>query len=297
MNNSQPPLKNILFIINPISGVGKQKGIEKLLREGIDPARYTFSIAETEHPGHAVTLSREASAKGTEIVVAIGGDGTVNETATGLVGTKTALGIIPTGSGNGLSRHLGIPMNIRKAIAIINGGKVIPIDTATINDNFFVSVAGVGFDAAVAKKFAEAPRRGFNTYFQITTSSYKNYKPKKYTLIIDGVEITRRALLVSFANSNQWGNNITIDPGASVEDGFIDVCIVTKVPYWKTLFLAPLLFMKKFHETSYVEIIRAKEVQLKRKKGKSVHLDGDPKKLGKELNIRILPLSLNVVIP
>jgi diacylglycerol kinase (ATP) len=293
----QVPIKSILFIVNPVSGIGKQKGIEQKIANELDLSKYNYRVAFTEGPGHAVALSREASAGGTDIVVAIGGDGTVNETATALVGTDTLLGIIPTGSGNGLSRHLKIPMNLKKAIGIINQGKTKKIDTATINDNFFVNIAGVGFDASVAKKFALSPKRGFATYFQITTNSYKDYKPKKYTLAIDGETITRRALLVSFANSNQWGNNITIDPNARLDDGYIDVCIVQKVPYWKAIFFAPLLFIKRFDRTSYVEIIRAKEVQLLRKKSRSVNVDGDPRKMGKELNIKILPLSLNVVVP
>lgn len=293
----QVPGKSILFIINPVSGVGKQKGVEEMIAKELDQSKYTYRVVFTEGPGHAVVLSREAAAARIDIVVAIGGDGTVNETATGIVGTESALGIIPTGSGNGLSRHLKIPMNLKKAIGIINQGKTKKIDTATINDNFFVNIAGVGFDASVAKKFALSEKRGFATYFQITTNSYKDYKPKKYTLAIDGETITRRALLVSFANSNQWGNNITIDPNARLDDGYIDVCIVQKVPYWKAIFFAPLLFIKRFDRTSYVEIIRAKEVQLLRKKSRSVNVDGDPRKMGKELNIKILPLSLNVVVP
>ncbi len=293
----QAPVKRILFIVNPVSGVGKQKGIEQLIAKELDTSKYSYQIAFTEGAGHAVVLSREAAAAGTDIVVAIGGDGTVNETATGIVGTSTALGIIPTGSGNGLSRHLKIRMNAKKAIEIINNGKIKKIDTATINDNFFVNIAGVGFDASVAKKFAVASKRGFATYLQITTNSYKGYQPKKYTLLIDGRIIRRKALLVSFANSNQWGNNISINPGASLDDGYIDVCIVQKVPFWKTIFFAPLLFLKRFDRTSYVEIIRAKEVQLLRKKGRSVHVDGDPKRMGKELNIKIQPLSLNVIVP
>ena len=207
------------------------------------------------------------------------------------------LAIVPAGSGNGLARHLKIPMNLKNAINIINRENIRKIDTATINDQLFVNVAGVGFDASVAKKFAVAGKRGFSTYLRITTDSYRNYEPKQYTLIIDGKVYKRRALLISFANSSQFGNNTVIDPSASVDDGFIDVCIVGKMPYWKAFFLAPLLFLKKFDQTRYIEIIRAKEVILKRKKGKSIHLDGDPQNMGKELTMRINPLSLNVVVP
>jgi len=289
--------KRIVFIVNPISGIGKQKGIELLISRQLDLSKYSYEIAFTRKAGHATELSQKAAAGGIDMVVAVGGDGTVNETAAGLVGTATAMAILPAGSGNGLSRHLKIPMNLKRAIDIINRGRIIKIDTATINDHLFVNVAGVGFDASVARKFADAGKRGFSTYFRITASSYKTYMPKKYILEIDGKVIKRRALLVSFANSSQFGNNTSIDPGASVSDGYIDVCIVGKVPYWKTLFMFPLLFLKKFDRTRYVEIIRAKKVVLQRKKGRSIHLDGDPMKMGKELTMKINPLSLNVVVP
>lgn len=287
----------ILFIVNPVSGIRKRKGIEHLLFERIDRDRFDYRVVYTEGPGHATELSRRAAEEGIHFVVAVGGDGTVNETAAGIVGTETAMGIIPAGSGNGLSRHLRIPMKVNHAIDVINQAKTIKIDTATLNDQLFVNVAGVGFDAFVAKKFAKSGKRGFTTYFKVTANAYRDYKPHKYTLTIDGNVIKRRALLVSFANSSQFGNNTSIDPNAMVDDGFIDVCIVGKIPFWKTGFLAPLLFIKKFDQTRYVEIIRAKEVQLIRKKGKSIHLDGDPKKMGKELTMKINPLSLRVIVP
>ena len=290
-------MKKIIFIINPVSGVGKQKGIEKLIAKHLDTTAFEYSIIYTEKQGHAAEISRDAVIQGFDAVVAIGGDGTVNETAQGLIGSETAMGIIPTGSGNGLSRHLKIPMNPAKAIRILNNFKTAKIDTATLNDNLFVSVAGVGFDAKVAKEFAGSGRRGFRKYFNIVTSAYASYKPRKYSMVIDGQEISRKALMISFANSNQFGNNTSIDPKARLDDGFIDVCIVSKVPYWKTAFLAPLLFMKKFDRTHYVEIIRAKEVELVRKKGKSGHLDGDPFIAGKNVHLKIQPLSLKVIIP
>jgi len=289
--------KKIIFIVNPISGVGRQKDIEALINKYLDASLFDFSVVYTEKPGDATELSMNAVSQGLNAVIAVGGDGTVNEIAQGLVGTDVALGIIPTGSGNGLSRHLGIPMNPKKALQILNTYKTSKIDTATLNDGLFVSVAGVGFDASVAKKFSRSGKRGFRTYFNIVASSYPFYRPKKYRMVIDGKEITRRALLVSFANSSQFGNNASIDPSAVLDDGYIDVCIVRKVPLWKMSFIVPLLFMKKFDRTHYIEIIRAKDVELVRKKGKSGHLDGDPFKAGKNVHLKIQPLSLNIIIP
>lgn len=290
-------VKRILFIINPISGMGKKTAVVQQIKDRLDKTRFSPEFVYTDFAGHATEISRKAAADGVDIVAAVGGDGTVNETAAGLVGTETALAIIPAGSGNGLARHLRIPMNMKRALDIINLGKSLKIDTATINGQLFVNLAGVGFDASVAKKFAEAGTRGFSTYLRITNSSYKDYQPRQYTLVIDGIIYKRRALLISFANSSQFGNNTSIDSTASITDGYIDVCIVGKMPYWKALLYAPLLFLKKFDQTRYVEIIRAREVVLKRKKGKSIHLDGDPKIMGKELTMKINPLSLNVIGP
>ncbi|MEI6455362.1 MAG: diacylglycerol kinase family protein, partial [bacterium] len=180
------PGKKILFIVNPISGDGRQEKTVSLIKKNLDISRYSYEIIITEMAGHATELSKQAAAAGTDIVVAVGGDGTVNEVAQGLVGTDSILGIIPKGSGNGLSRHLKIPMNLKQAIGIINKGRVVKIDTATLNDDLFVSVAGVGFDASVAKKFARAGKRGFLTYFKITAGSYHSYKAKKYILNVDG---------------------------------------------------------------------------------------------------------------
>lgn len=289
--------KRVVFIVNPISGKGEKQGIERMIADHIDTNKYQWEVIHTTGPDHATEISRKAALEGVDVVVAIGGDGTVNEVTAGLVGTATALGIIPAGSGNGLSRHLRIPAKPKKAIAIINRCKIIKIDTATIDGNIFVNLAGVGFDATVADKFSKAGSRGFSTYFRITARSYMNYKPKKYTMIIDGVEIKRRALMVSFANSSQFGNNASINPGADVSDGFIDVCILGKIPFWKAPFIAPLLFMKKFDQTRYVEIIRAREVILKQKKERVIHIDGDPRLAGKELTMKIDPLSLNVIVP
>lgn len=290
-------LKKILFIVNPVSGVGRHKGIEKVLKKYLDTNKYSYEVVYTEQAGHAVALSKEASGQRMDIVVAVGGDGTVNEVAQGLVGTESYLGIIPTGSGNGLSRHLNIPLNVRRAIEIINKGKVMKIDTANLNDDLFVNVAGVGFDASIAKKFAKSGKRGFLSYFRITVGSYQSYKARKYKLVIDGKELERKALLISFANSSQFGNNTSINPKARVDDGFLDVCIVQRIPFWKTVLVAPLLFMKRFDRTPYIEIIRAQMIQVSRKKGKSIHLDGDPKKITRDFTVKINPGSLNVLVP
>jgi diacylglycerol kinase (ATP) len=290
-------MKNILFIINPISGTGRQKNIEHLIDQELDKSKFTAKVVSTDGPGQATVLCKEAVEKGTDVIVAVGGDGTVNEIGQALVGTDSALGIIPTGSGNGLARHLKIPFNIKKAIRVINQDKLHKIDTATVNDKVFLSIAGIGYDAFVAKKFSKAARRGFFSYFRIVSGEYTAYKPKKYILEVDGKTITRRALLIAFANSNQFGNNTSIDPNAAIDDGYIDLCILRRIPLLLVPFYVPLLFSKMFHKTQYIEIIRAKEATVTRKKGKTMHFDGDPVTMGKKLEMKVNPLSLNIIIP
>ena len=289
--------KVILFIVNPISGIGKQKNIEELIKDNLDVSSYDYQVKFTKGPGHGTELAKEAVASGVDVVVAIGGDGTVNEIGQTLVGSDTALGIIPTGSGNGLARHLKIPFRFDKAVAIINRGKIRKIDTATINDQVFLSIAGVGYDAFVAKKFANASKRGFFTYFRIVSNEYSQYRPKKYILEVDGRIIKRRALAITFANSNQFGNNTSIDPKAKLDDGLVDVCIVRRIPLLLVPLYVPMLFFKTFHKTHYIEIIRAKKAVVTRKKGKTIHLDGDPSETGKVLEMKVNPLSLNIIVP
>jgi diacylglycerol kinase (ATP) len=289
--------KRILFIINPVSGLGKQKSAEDRINQILDKDLYDAEIRYTERAGHATEITLQAAADGVDVVVAVGGDGTVNEIGQALIGRKTLMGIIPAGSGNGLARHLKIPSGFKNAIGVINRGKVKKIDTATINDRVFLSIAGVGYDAYVARQFAKAPKRGFFSYFSIASGEYLKYKSKKYTLNIDGKEITRKAMVITFANSGQFGNNVSIDSKAKLDDGLIDVCIVRRIPFLLVPFYVPMLFTKTFHKTHYIEIIQAKEVTVKRKKGKSIHFDGDAFKMGKNLEMKINPLSLNIIVP
>jgi diacylglycerol kinase (ATP) len=297
MDANTTSVKKLLFIVNPISGKGKTTRLEKYVREQFDTPEFSYSVVYTERAGHAAELSKKAVDEGADVVVAVGGDGTVNEVSRSLIGTECAMGIIPRGSGNGLARHLKIPFALKKGLQSIAAGKFTRIDTATLDDKVFLSIAGVGYDAHVAKEFAKAGTRGFMTYFKIVTSDYKDYQPRKYRLILDGKTYKRTAFMISFANSNQFGNNTSIDPNASLDDGFIDVCIVRKVPMLRLPFTLPLLFMGKFDKSLYIEIMRAKKVTIKRKKGKAVHLDGDPYSTGKQIEIMINHLSLKIIVP
>jgi len=285
-----------LFIVNPFSGVGRQAEIEKHISNTINHEKFEFSIAYTQGPQHATKLCKTAIENKYKLIVAVGGDGTVNEIARPLVGQAIPMGIVPSGSGNGLARHLKIPIDITKAIELLNKLKTKKIDTVEVNDQFFVSIAGVGFDAFVAKKFAGQKRRGFFKYAWIALSEYFRYQPKNFILKIDGTTVKKKALFISVANSDQFGYNTSIAPQAKIDDGMVDICIMKKVPMWRALFLAPLLFTRNIDRSSYIEIIRAREVDLKQKK-KRINLDGESVIMNKSLHFKVLPKSLMVVVP
>ncbi len=290
--------KKIVFIINPISGARRHKNLETLIARHLNKKKYTYDIKYTQYAGHAVHLSHEAVEKGTDIIVAVGGDGSINEVASQMINTPSALGIIPLGSGNGLARHLGIPRFIPWAIRLINNGNITKIDTATVNDKPFISIAGLGFDAHVAKLFAKDSRRGFLTYAHIIANNYLYYKPKKYKLKFeDGKKIKTKALFVSFANSNQFGFNTAIAPNAQLKDGMLDICIVQKPKIFDLPIVANLLLLRAIDKSQYVQTIRSARFTISQSKNRVVNIDGEAIKIDKKLKVKVHPLSLKIIIP
>jgi diacylglycerol kinase (ATP) len=288
--------KKICFIVNPISGIGRQKVIEKLIDEQLDRTLFDYEIAYTKAAKHAIQLAGDAASNNFDIVVAVGGDGSVNETAKGLVNTNTAMAIIPTGSGNGLARHLNIPLDLKKAMQVINAGKQATIDSIRMNDETFVNVAGIGFDAHIGWEFAKFGKRGFSSYIKVITREFPKYKAQDFELIIDGNSIKRNAYLISFANGSQWGNNAFIAPTADISDGIMDIAILRDFKLLNGIFIGYRLFRKTLHQSSFLEIIKAKEVIVKQS-GIIAHIDGEPIEIGNELKIKVDPLSLKVIIP
>ena len=292
MNNK----KKVCFIVNPISGIGRQKVIEKLIDEHLDRTIFDYEIAYTKAAKHAIELSKEAASRNIDIVVAVGGDGSVNETAKGLVGSNTAMAIIPTGSGNGLARHLNIPLNLKKAMKLINNGKETRIDSIQLNNETFVNVAGIGFDAHIGWKFAKYGKRGFSSYIKVIMREFPKYKAQDFEIIIEGKSIIKNAYLISFANGSQWGNNAHIAPNADIRDGILDIAILKDFKIFSALSIGYKLFKKTLHESAHLEILKAKEVIVKQK-GNIAHIDGEPLEVGNELKIKVNPLSLKVIVP
>jgi diacylglycerol kinase (ATP) len=289
--------RRILFIINPRSGTGKQKKAERLIHTLFRHDCWDYSIVFTSRAGEAPEISSKAAEEGYEAVVAVGGDGTINEVARGLAGSKTALGIVPVGSGNGLARYLGISVRPEKALKTIRRFRMRDIDTASLNGHMFVSIAGTGFDAYVAEQFSKSKIRGLWAYLRIAISAYMFYQPKRYKLIIDGKVMKRRAFLISFANSDQFGFNVTIAPGAKIDDGMIDVCLLRKPRIYIAYLLIPFIFLKLMHKTPFLKIVRAKHVVVYQRKRQVSHIDGDEIHLGKRLEVHVHEKNLRIICP
>ena len=276
----------MLFIINPISGKGrKAKIVQRLLAKG-------YKVVYTEYAGHAEVLAREAT---DDIVVAVGGDGTVNEVARGIVGTEKILGIIPCGSGDGLARHLGLSHNIRKAIQTIEQGKCKRMDIAEINGRPFFSVCGVGFDAVVSERFAKSGKRGLANYIRQGLNTWRNYSPEHYTITIDGEEHQTDSLLITIGNSNQWGNNAKIAPLASCFDGLLEVTTVEKFSFWELPLIAFRLMTGTLHKSRKIACYRGKDIYINRAAEGVAHADGDWFIDSERLHIKILPSALKVI--
>ncbi len=288
--------RKICFIINPISGVGCQKTIEKLIADLLDASSFDYRLAYTEAPKHATALAQKAAADGYDIVVAVGGDGSVNEVSKGLIGSNAAMAILPAGSGNGLARHLGVPMDLKKAMNVLQKGHRKKIDSVCFNDEYFVNVAGVGFDAHIGWEFARFGKRGLSSYMKVIFRELSALKTQPFELILNGKSIHTDAYLISFANGSQWGNNASIAPLADISDGMVDVVMIKKFSWLKSIPLGYKLFRKKIHTAAAVEIIQAKEITVKQKSN-IAHIDGEPVEIGKTIIIKVNPLSLNVIVP
>ncbi len=286
--------EKILFIVNPISGTGKQSQLSSLLSEYLDIEQFDCDISFTEYGGHAIEIAKNAAAN-FDIIVAVGGDGTVNEVANGLAASDCTMGIIPVGSGNGLARHLKLSMRIVESIKIINRREIKKIDAATINGNYFVNVAGIGFDAHIAHMYAKTNTRGPIPYAKLMTNEFYKYKPANYKVFVNNEEIDYSAFLISFANSSQFGNNAYISPNAIIDDGLIDVCMMKEFPMVEVGQLAYQLFNKRMDKSKYMKIVKTNFVRIVAPQEIKGHIDGEPVNFPKEIEVKIYPKALSII--
>jgi diacylglycerol kinase (ATP) len=288
--------RKALFIINPVSGGKKKDGVPELIQKYVDESIFEFDTEFSTGIAHAREIAKAAIGE-YDIVTAVGGDGTVNEVASGIAGTDTILGIIPYGSGNGLSRFLNIPMDVEGAFKVFNDARVINIDAAKMNGQWFFNMAGMGFDAHISHVFAHgSKKRGFFSYFKSSLQEIAKYKSHTYHIEIDGVKYDREAFMLSMANSSQYGNNAHVSPTASVQDGLLDVCIIKPFPLYRFPEMGLRMFTKTADTSKYVEIIKGKHISVKRMEAGPVHLDGEPHIAGTDFNIDIMPNALKVIV-
>lgn len=289
--------KKISFIINPISGTQSKEQILRWLDERLDKTKYISEVVYTAKAGHAVEIAAQKAQEEVFAVVAVGGDGTINEIARSLVHTKTALGIIPCGSGNGLARHLQIPIDSKRAIDILNEGLIDIIDYGKINDVPFFCTCGVGFDAFVSLKFSKAARRGPLIYLEKTLFESLKYRPETYELEMDGSTLRYKAFLIACGNASQYGNNAYITPQATLNDGLLDVTILEPFTVLDVPSLSFQLFNKTIDQNSRIKTFRCQTLSIHRTDSGVAHFDGDPLMMGENINVNIVKKGLQVIVP
>ncbi len=289
--------KKLMAVINPISGTSSKASIPEMLDKVIDKTKFDLSIRFTEYASHATKLAEEAISSQYAGVLAIGGDGTVNEVAAALRDSQTALGIIPCGSGNGLARHLNIPINIEKALAIINEEHIEDLDYCTANARPFFCTCGVGFDALVSEKFAQAGKRGPITYMQKALVEYLKYRSEIYSIETADNILTEKAFLIACGNASQYGNNAFIAPQASMKDGLIDVTVILPFTPIDTAIMGLLLFTKHLDQDTNIHSFRTPELTIRRPKPGIMHLDGEPVMMDADIKIKCHKGSIRIFLP
>ena len=287
--------KSLHFIVNPISGTGKQGDIEHKISQIIDAELFDSHIHYSTEKGHAVLISKDLVAKKVDVIVAVGGDGTVNEVAQAMVNSSTVLGIIPTGSGNGLARHLSIPQNVIKALSLVNTLNIKQIDSCTANKQFFMNVSGLGYDAHISHCFAKEKIRGMKTYVKLILSEWWTYSVKNYKIHInESLVFEGEAVQISFANGTQFGNNVIISPESIDNDGEIELCILKPFLFYEIPHLLLALATRRFHLHKRMQIIKCSSALIE-SDGAKLHLDGEPKDFESPLELNVLPKSIRII--
>ena len=285
---------NALFIINERSGAKRKYDVAEVIRR---TSPFDHEIVACARKENLDPLIERAESESFDVVFAVGGDGTVHEIAKRLTGRKLALGILPIGSGNGFARHIGLSADPAIALDSCRGGRIVTIDTASVNGHPFLGVMGIGFDAVIADRFAASTVRGLQTYLREGLRVFMQFNAEEYDVTANGTTVRRRAFVIAVANSGQYGNNARIAPLASLQDGLLDVVIVDDTHFIDAAFLIVRLFSGSFHRAAGVTSLQTTEVTLRRPSAGPAHLDGEPITLGEELHVRVIPRSLRLLVP
>ncbi len=290
--------KKVIAIINPISGIASKHRVPSLLASAYKDRDEELFLTYTKGEGHATEIIREAMSLGIDSVIAVGGDGTINEIASALSGTEVKLGIIPRGSGNGLARALNIPlMNDAEAVRIITEGRVNAIDMGLANGLPFFCTFGVGFDAQMTKRYDDATTRGLLTYLKSAIDEYISFKPQEYQISVDGHDIGGEAFFITCANIEQYGNNAYIAPNASPSDGLLDLVVIRPIDAIHAAQVALQLFTKTIEKNARIESYRGANIVIERKESGVAQIDGESVQMGKRIEIGVRRQDLLVYTP
>ncbi len=287
------------FIFNPHSGLNRRRpGFLAKLRARIAALGLDAEFVATERPHHATELARSAVARGIPRIVAVGGDGTLNEVACGVVHTAAAIGLIPCGSGNGLGRHLGVHGSLDHALRIVRDGRIRVIDTGVAAGHRFCNAMGVGFDAEIARRFNNLPSRGLRTYVTTGWNAYFGYRPETYVVRAgDGRATTHEAFIVAAMNSAQYGNNARVAPGAEVDDGRLDLVAIPPMGLLRSAGFVARLFAGDVRRHRGVFSAQGESFTIVRTAPGVIHVDGETREAGPEIEVRLEPKSLNFLVP
>lgn len=308
MEHSHPVIKNefleelrrpkrIVFIVNPKAGTNLQKHIRKSVDQFLDHRKFIYSIWHTEKAGHAAELARQAREEGYDIVVAVGGDGSINEVASELMHSETILGVIPAGSGNGLAMHLGYGRNIDRAVHKLNTADVVTIDCGLLNGHPFINLAGIGFDGLVAKRMKGSNWRGFLPYFLKSVEAGLSYNPKVCTIETEHRTITQKCFVITVANGPMYGYNFQIAPDARLDDGLFSVVVFKDVPRWQYFAAIPSSLKGKIYDAAFVEHFEARHLKISCTGTNFVHVDGESVEMEGDLIFEMVPQALKVLTP
>ena len=288
--------KSILFIVNPFAGHHSKSKVPGIIEQKMDKEQFDYDIVFTEYEGHAKELAERGKNQNMDAVVAVGGDGTINEAASALIYSDTALGIIPGGSGNGLSMHLGIGRNAYKAIDIFQKFTLKEIDTATVNERFFVNMAGIGIDGLVAYKTKNSAKRGFSTYLRGALTEAIKYKNKNYKIEIDGQEYEGKFLSINVANGSMFGYNFKIAANADTSDGLVDALLIHDAHKMDYFGNAWRFWAGRIHKSKFASLNKASKILVTSFDDNYIHIDGEgyPQEAG-ELEFKVMKKSLKVI--
>lgn len=288
-------MKRVRFIINPISGGRRKRSIPDIIETEIDKELFDYEIVTTSQAGEANILAKQAREEGYDVVVAVGGDGTINEVAKAIVHSKTALGIIPCGSGNGLARHMMLPLNVKNAVKVINRYEIDDYDYGIIDGHPFFVTCGMGFDAFVSMKFAESGKRGPITYVQKVLEEGLKYQPETYEIRDEHGNRFYKAFLISCANASQYGNNAVIAPQASMSDGLMDVIIMEPFDLIEAPQISIDMFNKTLDMNSKIKSFTCKNLLIHRRKPGVIHYDGEPVEAGTDIKIELKEKGIKIL--